>query len=73
LTGLAGPGGDGSSEFEVGTVFVALAADGYSVSKRLFLPYDRERVRISAASHALDMVRRYLTSVPAARISSVSL
>jgi nicotinamide-nucleotide amidase len=61
ITGLAGPGGDGGDGVEVGTVFVALVADGYSVSKRLFLPYDRERVRISSASHALDMVRRYLS------------
>lgn len=60
ITGLAGPGGD-DSELEPGTVFVALATGGASFCERLHLSADREGVRYIAASHALDMVRRYLT------------
>lgn len=57
-TGLAGPDGDGVHP--VGTVFVGLA-DGDTVYVReLHLGSGRARVRQLAASHAFDMLRRYL-------------
>ena len=60
ITGIAGPGGDGSG-LEAGTVFVALTTGGASFCKDLRLQYDRDRVRIISSSQALDMLRRYLT------------
>ena len=61
ITGIAGPGG-GTEEKPVGTVFVALAADGGEVFvRRLNLGDDRNRIRIMAAHHGLDMVRRRMT------------
>ena len=62
LTGVAGPGGDGSG-LENGTVFAALTAEGASACRSLHLPLDRDRVRTGASSHALDMLRRYLTGL----------
>ena len=62
ITGIAGPGGDGSG-LESGTVFVALTSGGASYCRSLSLFYDRERIRIGGSSHALDMLRRFLTSL----------
>ena len=64
-TGYAGP--DGGTEADpVGTVYVALAApDGVTV-KRLSLHGGRERIRIHAALHALDLLRRKLCTDGAA-------
>ena len=61
VTGLAGPDGDGAHP--VGTVFVALAAPEGSFVRALQLGSGRERVRTSAAHHAFDMLRRYLTGL----------
>lgn len=63
-TGLAGPDGDGVNP--VGTVFVGLAApDGVWV-RHLTLGAARTRgvIRTISASHAFDMIRRYLTGLP---------
>ena len=58
-TGYAGPDG-GEPDKPVGTVFVALScADGTTV-KRLNLFGDRDRIRLSATLHALDLLRRKL-------------
>ncbi|XXF79508.1 CinA family nicotinamide mononucleotide deamidase-related protein [Myxococcaceae bacterium GXIMD 01537] len=63
VTGYAGPGG-GTAEDPVGTVYVALAAEGHpSRCDRLTLPGDRDRVRLFAASHALEMVRHHVLAV----------
>lgn len=63
ITGVAGPESDGKNE--VGTVFVALAVrDGETVVRALHLGTGRSRVRIRAANHGFDMVRRYLTDKP---------
>ncbi len=62
ITGIAGPQSDASGK-EVGTVFVALAADGQTFCRSLFLGADRSRIRIMASNHALDMLRRYLTGL----------
>ena len=61
-TGVAGPGPD-ENGVEAGTVFVALAAPDGEYCRELHLFPDRDRARISAASHALDMVRRCLTGL----------
>jgi len=63
ITGIAGPEGDGSG-VEQGTVFVALATKDASFCRRPRLFLDRNRIRIGASSHALDMVRRLLTGIP---------
>ncbi|MEL4107041.1 competence/damage-inducible protein A [Oscillospiraceae bacterium WX1] len=68
ITGIAGPDGDGSG-LDVGTVFVALAAPGGVFTRSLTLYPDRDRTRTTAASHALDMLRRYLTGLPVEKIS----
>ena len=62
ITGIAGPGG-GTEEKPVGTVFVALATGAETHVRSLTLGTDRGRVRIMAAHHALDMIRRYLTGL----------
>ena len=59
VTGVAGPDRDDRGN-EVGTVYIGLAsAEGVAV-RRLLLGGRRERIRNSAANHALDMVRRSL-------------
>ena len=62
ITGIAGPDGDGSG-LEPGVVFTALTTGDASYCRELRLFNDRYRTRISAASNALDMVRRYLTGL----------
>ncbi len=61
VTGLAGPGGDGS-DVPVGTVCLALhdAAEGRTLVKSGNFGDERHRVRQMACNTALDMVRRYL-------------
>jgi len=59
ITGIAGPESD-SSGLEPGTVFVALVTEDTSICNHPKLFYDRERIRIGAASNALDMIRRLL-------------
>ena len=62
ITGIAGPGDDGSG-LDPGTVFAALTTKRDSFCRSLNLFYDRDRIRIMATSHALDMARRYLTGL----------
>ena len=62
ITGIAGPGGDGSDN-EPGTIYVALTTKDQSHCK-VTVPFrDRERNRIAGASNALDMIRRLLTQL----------
>jgi len=63
ITGIAGPDSDGSG-IEPGNIFVALTTKEDSFCRDLHLLFDRERIRISATHHALDMVRRHLTNLP---------
>ena len=65
ITGVAGPGADDKG-VEAGTVFVALAVEDGLYCRCLNLAFNRTRVRSAAASHALDMLRRYLTGLPVA-------
>ena len=59
VTGVAGPGPDDEGN-PAGRVYVALAAADGVTTQKLDLDYDRDHVRAMAASHALDMVRRWL-------------
>jgi nicotinamide-nucleotide amidase len=59
-TGIAGPGG-GTEEKPVGTVFVALAADGATTQVRSFrFPDDRPTFKELTTQAALEMLRRSL-------------
>jgi len=63
VTGVAGPESDDSGQ-EPGTVFVALTSQSAVCCANLHFPFERDRVRLSAASYALDMIRRYITGLP---------
>lgn len=59
-TGVAGPGSDERGN-PAGLVYIALAASGHTEVRTMTLSgATRERVRTTAAHHALDLVRRYL-------------
>ncbi len=62
-TGVAGPGG-GTESKPVGTVYVALSAEGETISRRYQLTRDRGRNKQLAAQVALDWVRRRLLGLP---------
>lgn len=63
-TGVAGPGND-ERDNPAGLVYVALSAPGVTHVRTVTLSgASRERVRITAAHHALDLARRYLLGLP---------
>ena len=63
-TGIAGPGG-GTGTKPVGTVFVALAAQGSpTVVRKCYFPLDRKTFKYMATSAALDMLRRHVLGLP---------
>jgi competence/damage-inducible protein CinA-like protein len=57
VTGLAGPGG-GSPEKPVGLVYIALADDSQTTTRKFIFPGDRQFIRTLTVNAALDMVRR---------------
>ncbi|HET6974927.1 MAG TPA: competence/damage-inducible protein A [Pyrinomonadaceae bacterium] len=59
ITGVAGPDG-GTEDKPVGTVFIALADETKTESRKFTLPGDRNLVRWRASQAALDMLRRKL-------------
>ena len=59
ITGIAGPDG-GTEEKPVGTVFIALADEMKTESRRLNVPGDRNLIRWRASQAALDLLRRRL-------------
>jgi len=65
LTGVAGPESDDRGN-AVGTVYAALASGKGTVCKKLSCGRGRgrDRVRTAAASHALDLIRRFLLELP---------
>jgi nicotinamide-nucleotide amidase len=59
ITGVAGP--ESQEDVRPGTVFVGIAPpEGPVVSRQLFLPGDRDRVRQFSTISALDLLRRTL-------------
>ena len=63
ITGLAGPGGGPPGPDEkrpVGLVYIGLADGADTEIKEIHIPGDRERVRLWATQHALEMLRRKL-------------
>jgi nicotinamide-nucleotide amidase len=61
-TGVAGP--EEHDGKPVGTVCVALSADGVDEARSFRAPGDRDQVRRWAEQAALDMLRRYLQGLP---------
>jgi nicotinamide-nucleotide amidase len=57
VTGIAGPGG-GSDEKPVGLVYIALADDSQTTTRKFIFPGDRQFIRMLSVNAALDMVRR---------------
>ena len=62
-SGIAGPDG-GTPQRPVGTVCVALDADGTSVSRRYQLRGTRDWVKLLTSQIALDWLRRYALGMP---------
>jgi nicotinamide-nucleotide amidase len=62
ITGIAGPSG-GTPDKPVGTVHFALATTAGTQWQQHRMLGDRERIRLFAAAHALDMLRRHLLGV----------
>ncbi len=62
ITGIAGPGpGTGADEGKpLGLVYIAVASPEGTQLKELRLNGDRERIRVWATMHALEMIRRHL-------------
>ena len=62
-TGVAGPGADDQGNPQ-GLVYTALWTGEKAMVRKLRITGGRGRVRLVAASHALDMARRWLTGLP---------
>ena len=60
VTGICGPASD-ERNTPVGTGFVGFAAPDRLVCRPIQMGSDRERGRVVAASHAFDLMRRWLT------------
>ncbi len=63
ITGLAGPGGGAPGPDEtrpVGLVYLGLAHPGGTEVTKVNIPGDRDRVRLWASQHALELLRRHL-------------
>ena len=63
VTGIAGPEG-GTPQKPVGTVFIALVAEGEERVERFLFPGDRDRVRFRTACTAINFVRCHLLKHP---------
>src|SRR5262249_36550523 len=57
VTGVAGPSGS-SAEKPVGLVYIALADDSQTTTRKFIFPGDRQFIRTLAVNAALDMLRR---------------
>lgn len=63
-TGIAGPTG-GTDDKPVGTVFIALAAEGQPTTvRRCWFPVDRPTFKYMTTSAALDLLRRQILGLP---------
>ena len=57
ITGIAGPGG-GTEEKPVGLVYISIWCKGQHYTRKMKSTNGRDRVRMQAASTALDLIRR---------------
>jgi len=62
VTGIAGPGG-GSKDKPVGLVYIALADEVQTKSRKLQIPGDRQLVRWRASQAALDLPEKKIDLV----------
>jgi nicotinamide-nucleotide amidase len=62
-SGIAGPGG-GTPERPVGTVCIALVAEGFKASRTYKMWGTRDWIKTLASQVALDWIRRYLLGMP---------
>jgi len=60
ITGIAGPGG-GTNEKPVGLVYISVWHSGKTATREVRSAPGRDRVRLHAASTALDMIRREIS------------
>lgn len=63
ITGIAGPGG-GTTEKPVGLVYVGLATPKKTFTKEFRFHGDRNMVKLRSSQGALDVLRRWLFSLP---------
>ena len=62
-SGVAGPGG-GTPERPVGTVCIALVADGFKAPRTYKMWGTRDWIKTLTSQVALDWIRRYLLGMP---------
>ncbi len=62
ITGIAGPGG-GTEEKPTGLVYIAVAGETKTNCQRCIFHGQRAKVRSSATSAALDMLRQYILGI----------
>ena len=59
VTGIAGPGG-GTDDKPTGLVYISVWYDGRFFTRKMQSSLGRDRVRMQAASTALDLIRRHI-------------
>ena len=59
ITGIAGPGG-GTEDKPTGLVYISVWYKGENFTRKTNSSFGRDRVRMQAASTALDMIRRHI-------------
>ena len=59
ITGIAGPGG-GTEDKPTGLVYISVWYDGKFFTRKMQSSLGRDRVRMQAASTALDLIRRHI-------------
>ena len=59
ITGIAGPGG-GTEDKPAGLVYISVWYDGKFFTRKTNSSFGRDRVRMQAASTALDLIRRHI-------------
>lgn len=61
-TGIAGPTGSHNPSKPIGTVFIAMSTEDYDTVECFSLWGNRQRIRNTASSHALNIMRKYLSN-----------